>query len=91
MSEEGNVTIESAVHMAVCQSIDLDFDEIEEREKFVLTMIQEAVSEALERAKPIATDNLVKRERELPYYMEANQRAVDDYHTNLLSELGLDK
>ena len=43
--------IDDAIHMAVCQSINLDFDDIEEREAEVKQMLQKAIVKLLEDAQ----------------------------------------
>ncbi len=70
--------LDDAIHLAVCQSINLDFDDIEEREAEVKQMFQEAIRAALERAWP-----------DRPITPEENN-AIQEYVTNLPHELGLE-
>ncbi len=96
--------LDDAIHMAVCQSINLDFDDIEEREKEVKKMLQDALCAAIERAKPQPGPEHEWHE-ELKEWEEDDgtiarwprkvrtifpQGAYDEYETNLKRELGLE-
>ncbi len=83
MSEDGNVTIESAVHMAVCQSINLDFDEIEEREEEVLALVHHTLRQAIERAEERVDSEALREDGYFDYTGRMKQI--------LFEELGLDK
>ena len=78
--------LDDAIHLSVCQSINLDFDDIEEREREVKDILIEAIVTAFRRAKP--ADLPVKSEFDTGSRL--HNKVTAQYYTNLLQELGLE-
>jgi hypothetical protein len=78
--------LDDAIHLAVCQAIGLDIDDIEEREREVKAMLLEAIQAVILRAKPAD----VPITSEFDTGSRLHNKVVAKYYANLKRELGME-